>query len=221
MQKRVVEAYIGEYASGKSENAVNRALELAREGEKVVLADLDLVEPFYTLRPIKKLLEEKNIEVIAWETQQVMGLGEAGSVLKPEMRWVLKKEGNIILDIGYGVEGAKVLNLLEGFQDNPHLKIYVVVNIARPATATVRDIVDYVQKLGNVDGLINNTHVGDDTDVKTIQEGARVVTAAAKELNLPVIHTTAEKRLQGELGVSDICGNPVRYIDRYMPQTFW
>lgn len=48
---RIVEAYIGEYASGKSENAVNRALALAEQGRKVTLVDLDLVEPVYTASP--------------------------------------------------------------------------------------------------------------------------------------------------------------------------
>ena len=59
LPKRVLEAYIGEYASGKSENAVNRALELAHLGRKVTLVDLDLVEPCYTLRPLKRKLEEE------------------------------------------------------------------------------------------------------------------------------------------------------------------
>ena len=54
----VIEAYVGEYASGKSENAVNRAVSLHRQGRKVTLVDLDTVEPCYTLRPIKKELEE-------------------------------------------------------------------------------------------------------------------------------------------------------------------
>lgn len=48
---RLVEAYVGEYASGKSENAVNRALDLLRMGRKVTLADLDLVEPCYLAVP--------------------------------------------------------------------------------------------------------------------------------------------------------------------------
>ena len=58
---RIVEAYIGEYASGKSENAVNRALTLAKQGREVTLVDLDLVEPVYTLRPLISLLEEKGV----------------------------------------------------------------------------------------------------------------------------------------------------------------
>lgn len=45
-----VEAYVGEYASGKSEVSVNRALALHAQGIEVTLADLDLVVSAYTIR---------------------------------------------------------------------------------------------------------------------------------------------------------------------------
>ncbi len=217
----VVEAYIGEYASGKSENAVNRALWLKKQGRKVTLADLDIVEPFYTLRPIKKKLEEMGIDVMAWESRKTMGLGETGNIIKPELRWVLKRPGDLILDVGYGVEGAKTLNLVHGAYDNPYLKIYVVINVSRPMTSTVADIVDYIKHLGRVDGIINNTHLGDETDVEVIQNGAKIVNEASHELKIPVIFTTAEKHHQTILGNNDCAGNPVFYIQRFMSETFW
>lgn len=218
---RVVEAYIGEYASGKSEVAVNRALDLAAGGREVVLVDLDIVEPCYTLRPIKKELESKGITVLAWETRDMVGLGETGNVLRAENRWALRRSGDIILDIGYGVEGAKTLNLLEGSGVDPDLKIFAVINIARPMTSTVEEIVQYVKELGRVDGLINNSHLGDDTDLEIVLEGARIVAAAAKELGLPLVATTAVDRIAALLGPVDIYGNPVRKLVRYMPQTLW
>lgn len=217
----IIEGYIGEYASGKSENAVNRALSLVRQGRKVTLADVDIVEPFYTLRPIKSELQSLGINVLAWETKDTFGLGEAGSVIRPEIRWVLRRDGDIILDIGYGVEGSKTLNLLEGVKDNPYLKIIAVVNISRPLTHTVYDIVEYVTSLGRVDAVINNTHLGEETTVHIIQEGAKVVTEAAKQLGLEMIATSAEEKFRPELGEKDIMGNPIRYLRRFMPRTFW
>lgn len=218
---RILEAYIGEYASGKSEVALNRALSLLERGRKpVTLVDLDLVEPFYTLRPIKKELEEKGLVVLAWETRNTMGLGEAGTLLKPEMRWALKREGDVILDVGYGIEGAKKIRLVEGAEEN-RLRIYVVTNIARPITGDIESIVEYVKTLGPVHGLINNSHLGDDTDVEIVQEGARIIGAAAKTLNLPVILTTADDKLSPELGEKDVMGNPVFYLRRHMNRSFW
>lgn len=222
INKRIVEAYIGEYASGKSEIAVNRALSLVTRGRKVTLVDLDLVEPFFTLRPVKKQLTDMGIDVVAWETAETLGLGEAGSIIKPEMRWVLRRPGDIILDIGYGVEGAKVLNLVEGAAEEEDLRIIAVINTGRPMTSTVEDIVEYVTGLGRVDGLINNSHLGDDTIVDFVQEGARTVTEAGRILKLPVIATYIDRKYIGELDSEvDCMGNPIRFLDCYMTAAFW
>jgi len=125
---RIVEAYVGEYASGKSEVAVNRALMLSRLGRTVTLVDLDIVEPCYTLRPIKLELIAAGIQVLAWETRDTEGLGEAGNVIRAENRWALKRPGDIILDIGYGVGGSRTLNLLEGADSDPNLRMVAVIN---------------------------------------------------------------------------------------------
>jgi hypothetical protein len=222
IEQRIIEAYIGEYASGKSEVAVNRAIELLNEKRTVTLVDLDLVEPFYTLRPIKNQLSEMGLYVVAWETTETLGLGEAGSTIKPEARWVLRRPGDIILDIGYGVEGARVLNLIEGANSEKDLHIYVVLNIGRPMTASVNDIIEYVRSLGVVHGLINNSHLGDDTTLEFIQNGAEVISEAAELLNLPVIATYMEKRFNVEVtGSTDVKGNQIRYLNRLMTKTFW
>jgi hypothetical protein len=216
-----VEAYVGEYASGKSEVAVNRAVDLAAAGREVTLVDLDIVEPCYTLRPIKRELQEQGITVLAWETGETVGLGETGNVLRAENRWALRRSGDIILDIGYGVEGAKTLNLLEGAGADPDLLVFAVINIARPVTGSVHDIVAYVRELGTVHGLINNSHLGDDTDVDIVQQGARIVDEAARQLNLPVVATTAVPEMAALIGPVDIAGHPVRKLVRYMPRTLW
>ncbi|MDK2824757.1 MAG: hypothetical protein PWQ67_2694 [Clostridia bacterium] len=218
---RIVEAYIGEYNSGKSEVAINRALDLLKEDRKVTLVDLDIVEPFYTLRPLKKKLQEKGLTILAWETKETTGLGEAGNIIKPEMKWALRREGDVILDIGYGVEGAKTLNLVEEKEKYPELRIYAVVNIGRPITSDKDEIVEYVQTLGPVHGVINNSHLGDETDVEFVQEGARVIGAAAREIGLPVIATTIDYRLADKIGSHDCEGNPVRLLYRYMDRSFW
>ncbi|MBM7866300.1 hypothetical protein GTO89_07645 [Heliobacterium gestii] len=221
-RQRVVEAYVGEYASGKSENAVNRALELLAQGRRpVTIVDLDIVEPFYTLRPIKKELEEKGLQVVAWETRATMGLGEAGTLIRGDMLWSLRREGDLVLDIGYGVEGSKTLNLLHGAHEDKDLRIIAVINASRPMTASVEEIVDHVRGLGPVHGLLNNTHLAEETDLAIIREGARLVDAAARELDLPVMATAADERFRGKLAPEDVLGQPVRFLQRFMPRSFW
>lgn len=218
---RIVEAYIGEYAAGKSEAALNRALELAGLGRKVTLVDLDIVEPCYTLRPIKKELMARGVDVIAWETNETTGLGEAGSTIKPEARWVLRRQGDVILDIGYGVEGCKTLKLLEGASEEPSLNIICVVNTSRPMTSGLEQIVEHIREMGRVDGLLNNTHLAGETTAEVVQEGARTVTRAAKILGLPVVATTTPLMIAGQIGFRDCMGNPVRSLAGLMSKAFW
>lgn len=220
ISSRVLEAYIGEYASGKSEMAINRAVELQKLGRQVTLVDLDLVEPFYTLRPLKRKLEDIGLNVIAWETKETMGLGEAGSIMKPEMRWALRRDGDVILDIGYGVEGAKTLNLVEGSRE-VDLKIFVVINISRPLTSSVEDIVEYVRSLGTVDWLVNNAHLGDETDWPVIEQGATTLAEVARITGVPVAFTAADEKLLTDGRSKDEQGNPIKYIHRYMARAFW
>lgn len=203
---------------------MNRALDLLHRSDvqkPITLVDLDTVEPVYTLRPLRKELTVLGLDVVAWETSETMGLGEAGSVIRPDMRWVLKRPGSIVLDIGYGVKGSKTLNIIEGAGEDPELMILLVLNLGRPLTGTYEDMLEYARELGPVHGLINNSHLGEDTSLSFIQEGALVVSKVGKVLHIPVVATAAEERFRGELGLSDGLGHPVRYLKRFMPHAFW
>ncbi|OPY60284.1 MAG: hypothetical protein A4E56_02774 [Pelotomaculum sp. PtaU1.Bin065] len=141
--------------------------------------------------------------------------------MKPGARWALRHEGDIILDIGYGVEGTRTLNLLEGAATDQDLQVIAVINISRPMTAEVKDIVEHVREMGRVDALLNNTHLADETTPKVVQEGARVVAEAARHLGLPVVATAAVTSIAEEIGDVDCMGNPVRVLTRYMQKAFW
>lgn len=187
----------------------------------MTLVDLDTVEPCYTLRPLKKELEGKGLKVLAWETQQVSGWGEAGTVLHPAVRWAWHQEGDVIVDVGYGVAGSGTLHLLAEPPAATRLQVVAVINTTRPLTAGVEDIVSHVRSLGRVDGLLNNTHLGNETMPGLIQAGAGMVAAAARVLKLPVVATAVMAELAPLIGTVDSLGNPVRIIKRYMPRAFW
>lgn len=203
---------------------MNRALELLHRSDvqkPITLADLDTVEPVYTLRPIRDELIGLGLDVVAWATSETLGLGEAGSVIRPDMRWVLKRRGSVVLDIGYGVQGAKMLNIIEGAWEDPDLRIYAVLSLGRPQTGTYEKMLDYVRELGPLHGLINNSNLGEETTVSFFQEGARVVSKVGEELNIPVVASTVDEHLQEELGLHDDLGQPIRYLKRFMPRAFW
>lgn len=220
-KEKIIEAYIGEYASGKSEVAVSRALQLLREGKRVTLVDLDTVEPCYTIRAIKSKLEKRGLTVLAWKTEEMVGLGETGGIIKPAVKWALKRQGDIIIDVGYGVHGAKILNLMEGIWENPYLQVIAVVNVSRPFTSGLDAVVEYIHGLARVDGLLNNTHLAEETTTDIVEMGAKIVSGAAVVLRVPVVATTAVEKIALKLGKSDCMGNPVWCIEGMMSHAFW
>ncbi|MGI6361508.1 MAG: hypothetical protein ACOX05_04335 [Bacillota bacterium] len=173
MKKRIVEAYVGEYASGKSELAVNRAIALANSGHKVTVVDLDLVEPCYTLRSLQDELRARGVKVLAWQTSETRGLGESGQTILPAARWSLRLDSDLIFDIGYGVGGSRVLNLIEGADRDPDLEILLVANFSRPLIYSVDLLVEYAQGLGRLDGLIANTHLDRETTPEIVWNGLK------------------------------------------------
>lgn len=217
----IIEAFVGEYASGKSEVSINRALALKAQGQSVTIADLDLVEPVYTLRPLKQHLIRLGLDVIAWETHETMGLGEAGMILHPEMKGLIKRTGTIVLDVGYGVYGSEILNVIDDLPQHPGLKVYLVVNITRPMTNTKAAIVEEAQRFKQLNGLINNSHLGPETTRDLVIRGAKVVAEAAQELNQPVIATSAMVEIAAKLSPADVYGQTIWPLKRYMPGAFW
>ncbi len=218
-EKRVLEAYVGEYASGKSEIAINRALELRRLQRQVTLVDLDIVEPFYTLRPIKEQLEKQGLNIIAYSRKDSFGLGETGAMLNPQARWALRVEGDIIFDVGYGVHGAKTLNLVEGVEE-AGLTVLAVINYMRPMTNSLERIKDYIKELGTVQAIVANTHLGDETTLDIIIKGNQEIFAAAREMDIPIAYIAVEEKHKEFINREEFFV-PVKFVKRYMPAALW
>ena len=62
--KRVT-LFAGHYGSGKTNIAVNYTLALKARRDMVMLADLDIVNPYYRAKDSARELEEKGIRVIS------------------------------------------------------------------------------------------------------------------------------------------------------------
>ncbi len=221
---RTVEVFAGAYASGKSETALNRARALYAAGNPVTLADLDTVEPTYTLRPIAAELEQEGINII---TQlEYFGLGEAGSYITPAQKNVLSVAGDIVIDAGYGASGLDMLDILTGIDDEKDLRIYLVVNTAKFETSTEENIIEYVDfAQGNktrpwkkFSGFISNTHFGDETAKEDILRGYELLKKVSEKLNIPIRAIGADEKF--DLGKS-YDGVDVWYYKRLMPKALW
>ena len=99
----------GHYGTGKTEVSVNLALALAAEGEQVMLADLDIVNPYFRSRERRPLLEKAGVRVIS--SSQACSDADVPA-LPAELLTILEnREIRGILDIGGGTSDIAVLSL--------------------------------------------------------------------------------------------------------------
>lgn len=223
MRNRIVEVYTGAYASGKSEVAINRALMLLKN-RPITIVDMDTVEPAYTLRPLIKELGDLGLNVIA--QGDYFGLGEAGSVIRPEQQnCLLIQKNDTVIDVGYGVGGLDILEVINEIDKEPDLHINLVLNTSKFETSSVDGILEYInwyssEKEGwkRISGIVSNAHFGDETTMKDVLAGYEIIKEAAKIMNLPIVAVGVDEKLSSE---ETIDGIPVWKLKRYMPHALW
>jgi hypothetical protein len=224
---RIVEVFAGAYASGKSEISINRALMLSKQDGPVTLVDLDTVEPAYTLRPIKGDVEKLGIKVITQESY--FGLGETGNTITPAQMNCFLYPGDIVIDVGYGAGGLDILDVVNGIEDEENLNIYIVINASKHETSTVSHIVEYVRwSQGSADknwkrfnGIISNTHFGDETTKQDVLNGFKITLQASEKLNIPVFAVAVSEELSPLITTEEVNGIQIWPIKRYMPKALW
>ena len=225
---RTVEIYTGAYASGKSENAINRAIEYINNNKKITLVDLDTVEPAYCMRPLEKTLKDMGIDLIL--QSDYFGLGEAGSYVTNEQINCLKKNDNdIIIDVGYGVTGLDTLDILNDIDLEENIKIYLVVNTSKFETMDKDSILEYIKfnsgenkkPWKKISGFISNTHLGDETTKEDIIRGYKILKQVANETKIPIVAISADQKFQGQFENNQYDGIQIKYLNRLMPKALW
>ncbi|MBZ0263783.1 cobalamin biosynthesis protein CbiA [bacterium] len=188
--------FTGNYGSGKTEVSVNVATALAHAGEKVAIADLDLVNPYFRCREARQPMEALGIRVIAPDGN--MHNADL-PILMPEVMGVVQKSPGItILDVGGDNVGATVLAALATvFRVKPY-QMYFVLNQNRPFTDTVEganQLMDEIETASRlrITGIVSNTHMMDETDIPMVQEGIRFGLEVAESRDIPLVFATAPR----------------------------
>lgn len=192
-----VTVFVGNYGSGKTELALSKAFSLAREGRRVALADLDIVNPYFRSRDRVDVLEAAGIQVVIPDRD--IAFSDA-PVLPAEVGGVLRDPyGEVICDVGGDPTGARVLGCFaEDLATGADLLL--VVNAFRPMTQTVGQIVAMAREIEaasgiRLTGLINNSNLAGETTPEVVMEGHRTVRAAAEALGLPIKFVTVRADL--------------------------
>jgi hypothetical protein len=183
---------IGAYGSGKSEIAVNMSLaqRKALPDKKLLIADLDIVNPFYRSSDCGAVLEEAGIRLI---TPLYAGSNVDAPVLTPEMYVIFDDESyQGIFDIGGEDMGAIVLGSIRKRIENTDTAIYMAVNTLRPFTSDPEQIAVMTNELTaaagfKIDGYLNNTNLLEETTAEMLEEGEKKILEASKLTGVPLI----------------------------------
>jgi hypothetical protein len=200
-EKRVT-VFVGHFGSGKTEIALNGALELAAAGDPVTLADLDVVKPYFRSRAARDILADAGIRLLAPDGENTHS---DLPIIVPQIRSALQDPAcRLVMDAGGDDNGAKVLGSLADVMPEAETSCLAVLNFRRPSTpdptgavAMVRDI-EAAARI-SITGLVSNTHLMGETTAQIVMEGYRMAVETSRLLGVPVVAATATDELALEL----------------------
>lgn len=190
----------GPYGSGKTNIAVNLAMDLAKNGRICRIADLDIVNPYFRSADNAKMLEELGVHTMIPEFANT---NVDIPALPPDYQLLFTGEGKSVADVGGDADGAAVLGLSHDDYLEAGYKMYFVYNRYRYVTVRHEDALEVLQAIERASGMkfhgiINNSNLGEETDEETVLNALPYAEEFARLANLPLLMTTTPHWLDME-----------------------
>lgn len=209
---------VGNFGSGKTEVAVNLAIQRRRDKMRVQIADLDLVNPYFRAREVRGLLSRLGIETVLPPEELLQA---DLPILSPRIAGMIRQAAPLtLIDVGGGKVGATVLSALaDAFQGRSY-QMLQVVNPLRPETATVDGCLQMRRQIESasrmrVTGWIGNANLIDETGPEEIRQGHAFIQRLSADSGLPVIFITVPSALLAAIDLQQI-EYPVLPIERQL-----
>lgn len=208
----------GAFGTGKTEIAINLALQLRAQGhDPVTLADLDIVNLYFRSRQKAYELEQRGIRVVS----SVEGMENADMpALSPAINACFdQKDGPVVFDLGGSDLGGVVAAYLHrGFAAEP-TSHWLVVNPYRPFNQTAEATIDMAERIAErarlpITGMIANPHLISQTTPAIIREGFARVREVTR---YPLVCLSVMEEFYAP-GAFDDLGVPVMVIGKQMKQ---
>ena len=200
--KRVT-VFAGHYGSGKTNIAVNYALETAKLGRKTAIADIDIVNPYFRTKDSEQVLEDAGIRLISSEYANT---NVDTPALPADIYSVFAdKSITAIIDVGGDDRGALALGRYVPYmrQENDYEMLYVI-NKYRYLTADARSAVEVMREIETAagikfTGIVNNSNIGEETTADSVLKSVEYAEEVSQLTGLDIKMTTIKEELVGEL----------------------
>lgn len=196
MRKMIV--LVGNYGSGKTEIAVNLAVNGAAEGMRTLVIDLDKVNDYFRMSDRVALLAEKQINLVS---PTFAGQGVTPSNMSAAVASAFTDNWDLVVfDVGGDAAGA--LSLGRYHQDfsafKGELQVYDIVNVFRPMSETPEKILKLMGDIEGfarqkVTGFVNNSNLLNFASAEDLRRGYEVIKGASELSGIPVAHTTGRR----------------------------
>ena len=194
---------MGHYGSGKTNVAVNYARLLAREGKRVCIADLDIVNPYFRTADSAEDLRLAGVELIAPKFAN----SNVDLPALPAEAYRLVEDRSVfgVMDIGGDDRGAYALGRYAPFlKKEGDYRAVFVANSYRPLTATPEEALEVMREIEAACGIpmthiVNNANLGWETTARTVLDSLAYMEELSRLSGLPIWFHAAEKAVAAEL----------------------
>lgn len=191
--------FAGHYGSGKTNLALNYAYWLRERSDKVTVADLDIVNPYFRTKDAEASLRSAGIGLIS--SSYANSNVDVPAMPKETYALIDGRDTLGVLDIGGDDRGALALGrYVPSILAENDFEMLFVVNRARPLTRTVDDALVVFDEIQTACGLpftaiVNNTNLGPATTSEDVLASLPYAEELSRRTGLPIKMTGAEKRL--------------------------
>ena len=193
----------GHYGSGKTNIAVNLALALKKQRERVTIADVDIVNPYFRTSDSRKDLDAAGIRLIC---SDFAGSNVDLPALPADIYGITADRGQTaIIDVGGDDRGALALGRLrDQILEENNYEMLFVINRFRPLTKTAELTIEVMQEIeaaGRIPftAVINNSNLGDATTAEDVLQSQSYADEVCRLSGLPLKMTTVNESLYPQL----------------------
>ena len=211
---------IGNYGSGKTEIAINLAVQSASAGKNTLVIDLDKVNDYFRMSDRVDVLRENKVNLVS---PTFAGQGVTPSNMSAAVASAFAGDWDLcVFDVGGDSAGAMSLGRYHqdfAALDPAQLEVYDIVNVFRPMSESPEKILKLKEEMEGfarlkVTGFVNNSNLLNFASADDFRQCYDVLKESSDISGIPVMHTTGRKCFLDEF-LAD--GRDARYIGEPIP----